>query len=647
MVLSVWKKLCVLSCLCVSLPVYADESSSSVPFGSNGRTMDRYQQNVGIEVSDSLKKENVTLESSLNLSGLSSDNRAVLGRVVDVVYILGSNRVPTDMFLPELSVKQGKELTEEDILQDIRLIYMSGFYKDVSFVHKEENGKLHGVFIVEENPLFKGITISGTMLFNEQQLANSLGLHPGDLINLKTVGEGMAKVTEQLKNAGFPLFALRSMNLTDDGILQFGFSDGIVDGFEIQGNNITQPYVILREIRQDIGKPLNTNSLKRSGQRLYNLGLFDNVDFQMIPASDGSDHVKVLIVVEEANNATVGVGVGYSKSDGATGQFTIGDKNFLGKGDNVQLKWEFGGKTLRNYDFTYVRPYLDCKGTTFSVNLYDGIHESAEYDHGGHEIARFDKRAIGQEISFSRPDSEFTRNIIRLKNRKDEYKEPVGGYSRQYFEDSYNREYYEKYGVFTTAEQRRKENFGTTRSITFSRVYDNRDDVYDPKQGKRNEISFEWAGFGGDFKFRKLSVDQRYYWPMGPKKKPHTLALDLAAGYAWGDMPLSQRFSVGGASTLRGYEDGQFRGNSMLRASLEYRVPIAKKVSLLAFVDSGYAWDKRLEDSFDLKKLKVGYGLGVRVNTPLGPVKLDYGFGKREEGSGYRGRFHFSFGVNF
>ena len=64
-------------------------------------------------------------------------------------------------------------------------------------------------------------------------------------------------------------------------------------------------------------------------------------------------------------------------------------------------------------------------------------------------------------------------------------------------------------------------------------------------------------------------------------------------------------------------------------------------------MDSGYAWDKRLESSFDLKKLKVGYGLGVRVNTPLGPVKLDYGFGKREEGSGYRGRFHFSFGVNF
>jgi outer membrane protein insertion porin family len=107
-------------------------------------------------------------------------------------------------------------------------------------------------------------------------------------------------------------------------------------------------------------------------------------------------------------------------------------------------------------------------------------------------------------------------------------------------------------------------------------------------------------------------------------------------------MPLSQRFSMGGADTLRGYKDDQFRGNSMLRGTVEYRVPLVKKVQGVLFVDSGYAWDKRYDEkNFDLGLIKVGYGLGMRINSPLGPIKLDYGRG--ENG----GRFHFSFGGQF
>lgn len=642
---SLYKELCILAALVAAVPAYAEETSS-VPIGTNGRPMVRTEQRININVADELKKRDVSLSDSES-PALSSDVTSVLGKSPATVEIWGSKLVPTEMFLNDLSVKAGSPLRDEDILKDLRMIYMSGFYKDVRFNYAIcEDGSLKAVYQVFENPALQGIDVQGTVLFNNQQLAGALGLQQGSMVNMKTVGESLSALTKQAKDAGYSLFTLRSMSLSDDGILHLGFYDGIVDGFEIQGNSITKPEVIMREIRQDMEKPLNTFQLQRSGQRLNNLGLFDGVDFQLIPSPNNPDHVKVLIVVEEANNATIGLGVGYSETDHTTGQFTIGDKNFLGKGDDIQFKWEFGGETKRNYDISYTRPYLDRKGTSFSINLYDGIHESAEYDHGGNEIARFDKRALGQEITFSRADSEYTRNSIRIKNRKDEYDGAVSGYSRQYFEDSYDSEYYQRYGKVTTAAERRKEDFGTTRSITLARVYDSRDNFYEPHKGKRNEIAFEWAGFGGDFNFRKLSLDQRYYWSAGTKGK-HTVAFDLAAGYAWGDMPLSQRFSVGGPSTLRGYEDGQFRGNSMLRASLEYRVPVAKRVSLLGFIDSGYAWDKRVEDNFDLSKIKVGYGVGVRLQTPIGPVKLDYGFGKRDDDGSYKGKFHFSFGGSF
>ena len=96
-----------------------------------------------------------------------------------------------------------------------------------------------------------------------------------------------------------------------------------------------------------------------------------------------------------------------------------------------------------------------------------------------------------------------------------------------------------------------------------------------------------------------------------------------------------------GGANLRGYRENQFLGNSMLKGTVEYRVPISKKLTGLVFMDSGYAWDKRDEKKFDLDKIKFSYGLGVRFWSPIGPVKLDYGIGNDQK------RFHFSFGYPF
>ncbi|MBQ0067794.1 MAG: BamA/TamA family outer membrane protein, partial [Phascolarctobacterium sp.] len=228
--------------------------------------------------------------------------------------------------------------------------------------------------------------------------------------------------------------------------------------------------------------------------------------------------------------------------------------------------------------------------------------------------------------------------------RNDIYNGVADGYGSdfQYYEEYYNKhlgdkkikDYYPK-----TAKERRGENFGKTHSITIGRVFDNRDNTMDPHEGKRLAFSIENSqGLGGDFGFVKYTVDTRYYFRAGGES---VWALNLMGGYASGDLPLSQRFTMGGSETLRGYEDDQFRGNSMLKGTLEYRFPIIKKIQGVLFNDNGYAWDKRFEDKFDLGKSKSSVGVGLRINSPLGPIRLDYGWGSNG------GKFHFSFGGQF
>ena len=633
--------------LAVSPVAQADEQSSSVPL-TRPKDMIRPPKNMDKPAEVKVAPE---LEAKLPSQLLRESAKEVQvqksvydGKKIGSVRIVGDSPISADAILKGAVVKPGQTYSEDNIMKDCRMIYMTGYYMNVQPEFAVDKDTVHVQYRLVPNPGFKGLSVSGTTKLDVEQLPALLGLKQGEIVNMKTVGTNLRIVDEQYKRMGYPLFAVTGMQMTPDGILHLTFREGIVEDIKIKGNKHTKDYVIGREIRQVVGEPLNQQMVQYSVQRLNALGLFSDVEVEVVAGVD-PNKVQLVFNVDEANTATLGVGTTYSESDGFVGQLSIGDRNLGGRGEDLQFKWEFGGKTLRNYYVSYTKPYIDKKGTRMNVTLYDGIHESTEYDHEGQEMARFDKRAIGQEITLSRPEGDYVYNSIRIKNRNDKYVEPVGGYRRQYFEPSYDAEFYKKFGYHTTAEERRKEDFGITRSITFSRTYDNRDNPANPTSGKRNDFSFEWAGFGGDFNFQKLSFDQRYYWRMGAKGR-HVLALDMAAGYAWGNMPLSQRFYVGGGSTLRGYEDGQFRGNSMLRASLEYRIPVSNRFSFVTFVDTGYAWDKRLESAFDLKKMKVGYGLGIRVQTPLGPVKLDYGIGSSSENH-HKGRFHFSFGGSF
>ena len=566
-----------------------------------------------------------------------------LGKKITKQIIAGNVAISEEEILAALKTKQGMEFTEEGLSQDLSAIYDLGWFYDMHPEFKLVPEGVQVIYHVLENPVYKDVKVNGNTVIDGKKVDACFDLEKNQIANLKQINRCVQKLEEEYRSSGYILARVTDVHMEQDGTLQVTVNEGLVEGFKVKGNKKCKDYVITREMKLKPGKPFNAKDARRSMQRVYNLGYFEDVNVKLNPGREPNS-VEVEIDVVEMNTGTFGIGAGYSNADGFVGMISIGDKNFRGTGDKINIRWEFGGEDNKNYDFSYTRPWLDDKETTATINLYDITNEYADYDINGDEIARYDKKRRGQELTFSRKThNEFISNYVTLKNRDDIYKGEADGYENdrdQYYEDQFNTsDKYHPEWMPNTAAERRKENFGVTRSITLGRIFDSRDNVYDPHEGKRMAYSVEWAGgLGGDFDFTKFTADWRYYFRAGGE---NVWALNLGAGYADGDMPLSQRFAMGGSDTLRGYEDDQFRGNSMVKATLEYRFPIVKKVQGVLFTDNGYAWDKRHEDEFDFGLIKNSYGVGLRINSPLGPVKLDYGYG--EDG----GKFHFSFGGQF
>ena len=186
------------------------------------------------------------------------------------------------------------------------------------------------------------------------------------------------------------------------------------------------------------------------------------------------------------------------------------------------------------------------------------------------------------------------------------------------------------------------ENFGRTNSFTYTHVFDNRDNYYNATKGRRLSFSAEVVGhgLGGTYDYYKFSAEGRFYRALS---NGHVLALRVMAGYVNGNISYSNLFDLGGSDSLRGYEDDQFKGRKMYEATLEYRVPVSKKVEAVLFTDVGSAWDiqeGKMPWYKDDNSIHASVGVGLRLQTPIGPVRLDYGHGDRN-------KFHFSFGAQF
>ena len=589
-----------------------------------------------------------TVEAQYVSSASAETVNPYVGKLITGLSISGVTAQQQADLLPILTERVGDAVSVDGVFRDVTNLGNTGYFSEVNpvFTTVPEGVKLD--FTVTVNPITTGVSFEGNTVYTSEVLTKFMDIQPGQVLNSVYVGQKIQGINAAYARDGYMLAHVDGIRVDDQGMLHVHIVEGIVEDIIPAGNKKTRDKVITREFVQKKGKPFNKFLVRRSVERVYNLGFFDDVNVRMLPGDQDPNNVIIEIDVLEHKTGTITLGAGYSKSDGLMGIIEFGEDNFRGTGDKFKVHWEIGGKKkYKNYQISYLKPWIDSKGTSLGFSFFNREDEYTDYNEDGNEVAEYNKKSRGFNISFGRQTGEYTRDYLTLESRKDTYKFDPD-------ENSENGFRYDKNGAGTgpdnhnpngshnfRAENYIGNNFGRINSITWQKVYDSRDNIYDPTRGRRISYTAQWAGhgLGGDFDFYKFTAEARMYKKLGAK---NVLAFRARGGFIQGDAPYSQLFTLGGADSLRGYEDDQFRGKYMYNATLEFRFPIVKKVSGVLFTDIGDAWDAPNVTWYNSKKtFNYGVGAGVRVTTPIGPVKLDYGVGK------HKNKFHFSFGTQF
>lgn len=576
------------------------------------------------------------------LLGLAQERR------VESVAVRGLRNISETAVITALRLKPGEPFSEATLESDRRAIEAMGLFSAVRpRVEQTETG-VRIEFEVVENPLIREVRFAGNTVLSAEQLLEIVRNKPGFVFNTNFAESDIRAIRDAYQRAGYIVLP-EGYTPPDyeNGVLTIALSELRVGDIRVEGNTKTRTGVILREMRTKPGDLFNTTRFQRDISRLYNTGYFDQIVPEDSLAAPGV--IDLTLKVKERPTGRLNVGFAIDSRRRLIGLAEVFETNFRGTGRTVGVNFQStGGRNGSSIEVLFTEPYLDRRRTALSVSLYNKLVYRFTSNFFGGQLdpnleQQYDERRRGVTIGLSRPLSELLTASVGLRaedvNTNRVATNQGGGFIRQ---------------------------DGTLSSISLRGVYNNRDFDLDPAQGQYLALTLE-PGFTnirsaeqqfidsgvvklGQSSFVRASIDYRlYYSPQGRRTQPddrrQVFAIRAYYGAISGSVPFFEQFFIGGAETLRGYPEDRFWGKNAALLSFEFRQPIEKAFTAVFFVDIGHAWggypsvnDFTQRGSF---RPEVGYGLGVRVRTPLGPLRIDYGIGR--DG----GRTHFSVGQVF
>lgn len=376
---------------------------------------------------------------------------------------------------------------------------------------------------------------------------------------------------------------------------------------EIQGNTKTRDNVIRREMRLGDGDLFSGTLLARSNERLERLGYFELVDIETM-ATPSPSELDLRVTVKEKPTGMISAGAGYSSLDNLFFTGTIQERNLFGKGYNLAFTGTFSSRSIL-YDLSLTDPAWRDSNLGVGGDLYYWVRDYRDYE----------RQAIGGRARFSYP---------------------LGEYTTLYW--NYRLETYEISKVAANAAQRIRDAQGakwsSSASVAVSR--DTTDRIFNPSRGTVNVLSAQYAGglLMGDDHFIKTTYDSHFYYPLFWDTIFHWRG---QVGFLFDNQgkeaPVFERFYLGGIDSVRGYPgweisprdpstNDRIGGVKQFFTNFEYLFPLNKNLGLvgLVFFDAGNTWDKG--ESFGTNLYK-SVGGGVRWYSPLGPLRLEYGYG--------------------
>jgi len=476
------------------------------------------------------------------------------------------------------------------------------------------------------------LAVTGNTIFTTAELYKHIGTAKGKIFNRVALRNDIDKILDLYMEYGYARVDVNPQMDVDTEKRLINITFSITEGevfrigrIEVTGNTRTRDKVIRREMRLDEGDIFNNKLLKRSYQRIMNLQFFESVELTPEPHVE-EKLLDVHVKVKEKLTGMLSIGGGYSSIDKFMVMGEISQGNLFGKGLNLRLRADLSARRT-NYSIALRDPWFMDKPISASFSLYN---ESSKYLY-------YDRNAVGGSIGFGKEITEYVGADV-----------------------TYNFEGVEIFDVSPDASQLIREQAGkrVTSSISPSVWRDTRDNFLDPTSGSRNALYITYAGLGGDNYFAKALIDSGWYFPV---VWDTTFALRGRLGYAsglWGKkLPLYERFYVGGIYTVRGLGFGEagprnekgekIGGNKELIFNTEYIFPIAKEVRLkgLVFFDTGRAFDTG--EKFSIGALRETAGLGVRWISPIGPIRIEWGYNISPKPGEGRSKLEFTFGRLF
>lgn len=520
--------------------------------------------------------------------------------------------------------------------------YLQAEVIEIKTALDHDNKGLNLDFVINEGhqTIIKSVRISGNRDIITSDIQSALNLKEDTPYNIIDIRDARYRIQSLYSKRGYisARVEVKSTINEDKAFLDYEITENrpsVVGKIIVRGNVKTKDKIIRRELTVAEGERYNYEEVLNTKERLYRLGLFSEVKIDIIEPDNKEDRREkdMLITLKESNPGSVEISIGYGDYEKLRGSLDIRYRNIGGYNRQVGFRTEIDS-VENKYVLDYREPrFFNNPDIPFNVSLTRESKSAVNID-TKEVLYKIDKTSFLAGI-----EKELGKGLKAWLN----------------YEYSFNDTTDVKPGVILS-----RENTGTLAisSISPSLFYDLRDNPFDPTSGSLHGIALKFASkaYLSESEFVKGTFQSSWFFLL---KKQIVFALSLKGGVAHSfgatdQLPLIERFFLGGRTTVRGYGQDMLGpkgadnvptgGNVFALVNVEFRIPIRKGFGIVTFVDGGNVWIRTNDIDAELKYTA---GIGLRYRTPVGPVRLDYGHKLNREQGESAGELHFSFGHAF